>query len=1256
MFGVTCGSFGAIPDGTNLQRLCFDECLGTKVSCCKNGECLGDEFTKIECEEILGGLAFAGPCADVDCCDQNIKVGACCKDAACTQKTLTECNASGGVFMGAGEICESVNCACIGTPVPPVYGSCCYCLNNQVACKVTLEIDCETGLWQEDPKATSSSTCDFVCTPGSLDCSAPNSRCCYYNGTNTTCTVTTETNCDSAEGTWTVGGLDCVSFICDPCTSCNGGPCPDCITQVPGIACRCDTSECFDVVDTSVNGCPVGYTCHPSPAVCADNPCGCGSGDDCDSIRTDVEDGGNCPNISESVILTSNWQAVSCSQINNIKSTISNTNPTINVDTHAGLLVRDFYLDISSDPPDWNVDVTDDLNFCFSIDMVDHDSPIPGALNDDKLADQSIRVFLLRTWYPKNFAQNYAAYKGFHYKNFLDEIDLVTPATNTNSEDEIAIWNRLDELFIGSNNADNIEYSDILSTYVSKNGMQKIYHFENSVDFGNIDFRTDNLRKELNCPIYGINPRGNAPYIGNSTLQTIFNPLVNTSTIDNSYPTSAEYDSRKYYESVDIFLRYRLLSLVSGTWPDSMLYPPPDSESETVGFYSRIFRKLNTSAGLTFVTTTGVGKSNYLLHSQTIPTDGLNYTVNYGGNTTTTHRFSGYSDLGVSVVDGGVRSFASKDDIGVYLKHSSLNNFSNIGNHYSGLVQNFPVSNVGHPHTTAFEANYVDGGFLEPGTKLQYDDVSTRDDSPLHLTKQSAILFDSGVITRNGNTIRTISTPDPIDSAITNYIQIKVPRTQWTYTGAINDPSLVTPSFSKVSAKYFPNTVFTAGQAVQYSPTYHFCVNLKDYANTYMLDANGVNDTSEYLLYGDEHEAQTDPDTNVPSRKQFTQHVNKLRVLVYSYAHNPHMEGITYSSVDLLAGPTNTKSLEKLSSSFLDTIIQKEDTIKPSSYILRYHHIDAGSGLNVCDNPIGVGCDVCGERVLDYESNVYMIIPYDELCYYIRDLCKDQRAVSFFSGGLGTIEICSCNCVDPACAKTHHIVSSCGDDQDCSCKGERIAVPYSKCLGNPCRESDNISLRKSCGRDCRPGFYLDQGGFIWHFDDTLRIFIIKLKPIKNSSLFSVVPENILFDHLYDGPLGVYSRECICDGCAAPNQLPSTTLMSNILAAGFPGQCNLNKCIISNKTCNFGSVSSAEDLQKILINIATAPEEFTCSIWSILPDHIQNYVEINQGGSCSSGFTEIFQNKSIPVGDGTFVCIPLECSVIDCTQYQDCSPS
>ena len=1141
-----------------------------------------------------------------------------------------------------------------------------------MACKITLEIDCDPRLWQEDPKATPSSTCDFTCTPGSLNCTAPNSKCCYYDGTNTTCTVTTEANCDSVQGTWTGGGLDCVNFTCDPCTSCNGGPCLDCITLVPGIACRCDTPECFDVADTSVNGCPVGYTCHPSPAVCADNPCGCGSGDDCDSIRTDSFPNDICPTQQTQIVSKSIIPSNRSSEIATLMNSMSTNDPNILVNTHAGLLVKDYYLDISPTDPDWNVNVTDDLNFCFSINLERHGG-WTGSLateelpESDPLSDQSVRVFLLRTWYPKNFAQNYAAYKGFKYRDSAGDSDVITYAVNENSENEIPVWNRLDSLF--SDSTDEIVWDDILSAYTTKGGGVDVYHDKGGDFMNSVPFITDNLRKQLNCPLYGLNPRGKAPYMGNSsTLINIFNPSVKTDSPGNFYPSENETDNLRYNHSIDVGLRYRSATAeLDGSFPPSMYYPYGEEESNNISQYARIIRKIPISPGLTYVNTSNTNsKSNYLMFSQTIPNNGLNYKVSYNNIDYMTHKFSGYTDLGVSVVDNGVNRFNSSYDIGYHLKHASLNNFSNNEYHYPGLEiispNNWVLSNAGHPHTTSFEGNYVNSSLFSQSTKLQYSDSGGRNDSPLFLTKQSAILFDSGIITRNGNTIKTYFAPS-IGSQLSGgvFSTYRVPHRKNVYYGAINDPSLPSPSQSKVTTTYYDTSSIDPNTQVK-KYTYDFCVNLKNYKNTYMLDSNGVNDTSEHLLYGDLHNLETEPDLNIPSRKQFIPHVNKLRVVVMSYAHNPFMVGVTYSREQLLGSAPATpgvKTLESLTIPFLENIKFNDKLFVPSKYELQFRPIDTENNTPLCQTSITTGCGICQETV-DYDSNVYMIVHKT----YLKNIhdCMDRRAMSVFDETLGIVERCGCDCSHPGCSNTHNIVTSCEDIPSCSCKGIRIAHSPPPCLDGllSCAQSDNIILRRAC---VDTPIRLDD--YIFLFDVVTQLYIIKLKPIESVDLNGVIPNHILGNKLYMGPFGIHSSNCICNGCPDPsveNDNDITDLSSEILIAGLHGECYVNKCIIPDKSCNYGSDNTDTDLVKILENVVDQYTEFSCSIWTggpsgiSLQDHVPIYTTINQGAPCSSGFTEIFQNKSIPVGDGTFLCIPLECSVIDCTRYEDCSPS
>jgi hypothetical protein len=128
--GINCNTYTYDPNGLNYNnnmsagRLCFDYCENVPVACCKNGICLGDNFSRIECEQIIGGKSFyGGDCETTDCCNLNIGKGACCKcraiaGAPCKDDlTKEQCHSTAynGTFMGENELCQNINCECITT-------------------------------------------------------------------------------------------------------------------------------------------------------------------------------------------------------------------------------------------------------------------------------------------------------------------------------------------------------------------------------------------------------------------------------------------------------------------------------------------------------------------------------------------------------------------------------------------------------------------------------------------------------------------------------------------------------------------------------------------------------------------------------------------------------------------------------------------------------------------------------------------------------------------------------------------------------------------------------------------------------------------------------------------------------------------------------------------------------------------------------------------------------------------------------------
>ena len=72
---------------------------------------------------------------------------------------------------------------------------------------------------------------------------------------------------------------------------------------------------------------------------------------------------------------------------------------------------------------------------------------------------------------------------------------------------------------------------------------------------------------------------------------------------------------------------------------------------------------------------------------------------------------------------------------------------------------------------------------------------------------------------------------------------------------------------------------------------------------------------------------------------------------------------------------------------------------------------------------------------------------------------------------------------------------------------------------------------------------------------------------------------------------------------------------------------------------------------------STPTRISCDAANI-DTLMDDYPNTNQG-TCvlplTLAFNSSFINKSVPTDEGT-ICIPLECSVINCSEYEDCNPS
>ena len=95
------------------------------AACCKDGECLGDNFTRILCEEVLGGVVSPVPCIYSNCCANSNIIGPCCLgDGTCEEISIKQCSDRGGIFLGENFNCQNITCGCVGTEPTPT-GACC---------------------------------------------------------------------------------------------------------------------------------------------------------------------------------------------------------------------------------------------------------------------------------------------------------------------------------------------------------------------------------------------------------------------------------------------------------------------------------------------------------------------------------------------------------------------------------------------------------------------------------------------------------------------------------------------------------------------------------------------------------------------------------------------------------------------------------------------------------------------------------------------------------------------------------------------------------------------------------------------------------------------------------------------------------------------------------------------------------------------------------------------------------------------------
>ena len=223
--GITCGQFGAFPEGSTTGNigadsgLCFNTCKPSNI-CCLDGTCLG-QLTEAHCDYLGGTSVIANNCSTAKCCDHIIAPGACCVQEpdgtyTCTEvNTPYECNNDtelNGIYMGKNTTCN---------------------IEEDICCTVANQLTC-----YECKPDSSPCGCTEIPTTGN-SCSEVNPN--FYEDRNTCNATCSSKQCHKCDGT-----------TCIPETTACGVECSDIgFESGPCLSNTCLTKTCFE---TCING------------------------------------------------------------------------------------------------------------------------------------------------------------------------------------------------------------------------------------------------------------------------------------------------------------------------------------------------------------------------------------------------------------------------------------------------------------------------------------------------------------------------------------------------------------------------------------------------------------------------------------------------------------------------------------------------------------------------------------------------------------------------------------------------------------------------------------------------------------------------------------------------------------------------------------------------------------------------------------------------------------------------------------------
>lgn len=1367
LIGQKCNSFGAStdPSATNEFRLCYDKCQNQKVACCKDGSCIGDEFTKIQCENINGGVAFVGKsCSEIDCCIQNVKIGACCRLGECSQATLTECRNAGGVFMGEGEMCDSVNCGCFPDAGAPL-GTCCTCsVNNsgvpQFVCVVSTQASCTNGTWEAAGPGV-------VLTPGGgcpsqsftrcanlaqqFNCVEEQGACCFCSSdfsNAVTCAFMPRSQCMLLHGKFTAN-TTCSNITCNPCDT----SCSDCHVPTPGVKCKCNSGvrQCTEVADiTTDSDCfaNTGFSCSSTSTTCSTSPCDviipecfaqtCISPPvpenvDCpgtSSINQTCEScfSGSIPQGSGEISLRY-FDSLTSEAIYNRLTGVNKKFPGVlggnicpestspsQFKNRYGTDVKDYYIPIKSS---YIVNGTD-LKLCIDIEMA---NPSFGITFD------SMRAYVLRTWYPNYYSTNYAAFLGLTLSDGTS-VQFVDPRS---TQEEFSVWGSLGRLSNISGDQTKFlsaeEYYSNLSSVMLEDGFSYI---ESNIDptipsdiLKQFNINTVEMIHELNCPLIGYNPRGRyAGHINSTNTSISAEPSTcspgtcepDPATLSDpgiAYAGRDDFTNPFYYQSVNIGGRFGLTeSTMSANGDASNQNRITDQPYITIDgtqsfrgelYFSKMLG-LSDTVGITLSTKRTIGYTDYGYVNE-CPLSG------FGGQTSKIT----YTPLNLFDADG-------INSIGYYVKYTSLHRFANkfINRRLLSVDQNganilaaekllpYGFSYPGNPITVDHQSSLITigaGNLFDPKRDiLRYDDIPTQprpvetsigiNRSPIYKTRHTSIICDTGVITKDGYTIE--------DSNKENFFQngnsVKIPFTKKKYIGAIDNP------FLQQNAKKPTSIISKTDTGIR------ICLKIPNFKNYILTDDQLITSGTANGKYNELK------DTRILQNKKFLNYLNSLRVVIFSNPYNPFSDNLTFDVST--SGNIFGDLIDNSGKYVTQTVINSTSEIQHSTF--RYGCTNVK--CSAADSTQNGSCHSCEITPEDKQTNGWGFGELSTIACLIeggpfistQGRCCNVTVITSgeFGNGPASLLACRCGTQEFNCPSTPGNVGvsgifncrNCTHNSPCSAKTSSHTMNFAtqaiigECGANlpecPIATCNSVGPCTSCPTGCNlSGIYKTNTPAAAIQIARIRIeeFFNSFGYIKNVDYFEVsLPSNIIGYFWKLSPRITILDSTRLEKYSFPVLSPPIFALNNFTQANYDAyyyrdiicgtstalpqallSCGVNTDLFSNIQCkNYCDITG--DIATNIILGDQNTQVFTDFIRNQGLHVIDGYLgtpldgiygpqdlEVNIGSPCptSGDFPGFIGNafKKLFISEDQFICVQMDCTSIDCSQYQDCVP-